>query len=260
MSALEFFRSKLLEESGFRAHGFTKRTGGVSEGPFKSLNLSFDVGDDPSNVVENLSRLKGAVSQDEFLVRVKQVHKSKVVDALSAIKPPPGESSWSEPPFLEADGMVTSCPEMILAVQTADCAPILLASPGAKAVAAIHAGWKSMALGVVRNGVKSMVEMGAGPAEMIAVIGPCICFKCYEVGDEVAKNFPESCDPIKKKPGKHLLDLGLAAEVSLIGAGLRGENIERIETCTYCSESELFSHRRDKGVTGRSLGFISAKK
>ena len=259
MSAVELYRSKLLDEAGFTTHGFTKRKGGVSTLAFQSLNLSFDVGDDPSNVVENLSRLKGMVGQDKFLVRVKQVHRSKVVGALSAIKTPPSESSWTEPPFLEADGLVNSCPELVLAVQTADCAPVLIASKRANAVAAIHAGWRSLSLGVVRNGVKSMVEMGAGPAEMIAVIGPCICGNCYEVGDEVARNFPESCDPIKGKPGKHLLDLGLAVEVSLIGAGLRGDNIERIQTCTYCSEAELFSHRRDNGTTGRTLGFISTQ-
>ena len=250
---IEFFESELLHRAQFHVHGFTKRTGGVSKSPYDSLNLSYDVGDDPKDVAENLKRLKSALNIDEPLVRVKQVHGNRIVGS-NELTP----SSWIDPPTVEADGIISADTQAVLAVQNADCAPVLLADPNKRIVAAIHAGWRGAANGVVRNGVRAMIDAGGDPSVIIAVIGPCICLGCYEVDEDVAHHFPESCDPVKGKPGKFQLDLGLAVEVSLIGAGLTSKNIERIDACPSCMEKELFSHRGSGGSTGRILGFIKA--
>ncbi len=248
---MEYFRSALLEGAGFVVHGYTKRSGGVSVGPFASANFAHDVGDDPVHVAENLERLKRSLNTVAPLARVKQVHGNRIV-AASEI----ASDEWSEPPRAEADGISSAGRDVMIAVQNADCAPVLLADPLSGAVAAIHAGWKGTARGVIRNGVRAMVDLGASPASILAAIGPCACGKCYEVGEEVARHFPESADPVRKNPGKFMLDLGLAVEVSLLGAGLLGRNIDRIPACSICSEDNPFSLRRDGAPSGRFLGFI----
>lgn len=254
---VQLFKSNLLERFGFALHGFTKRSGGVSLGDYSSLNLAWNTGDDPDCVRENLARLKAALETDAPLSRVEQVHGSIVVDAANLALDP--ERSWFSPPPVEADGIVCSKGSAVLAVQTADCAAVLLADPKTRAVSAVHVGWRGAANGVLRHAVRAMTALGADRRNIVAAIGPCICAKCYEVGEEVAGCFPESSDPIRGKPGKFRLDLGLAAEVSLIGAGIDGRNIDRLEACTNCLKDELFSHRRSKGRCGRSLGFISGQ-
>ncbi|MCP4678951.1 MAG: peptidoglycan editing factor PgeF [Deltaproteobacteria bacterium] len=246
---IELFKSDLLTNAGFTMHGYTKRRGGVSEGSFSSLNLSYDVGDDPECVSKNLARLKSTLNVDVPLARVKQVHGNRVVDAFELA------ASWTESPNVEADGIVSKDMDIVIAVQNADCAPVLLADPVTGTVAAIHAGWRGAARRVIRSGIQAMIEKGANKENILVAIGPCACGKCYEVGDDVAKHFPESADPIKGKPGKYLLDLGLAIEVSLLGAGLLGGNIDRIDACSIHTE-EVFSVRRDGSKTGRFLGFI----
>ncbi|MCP4606843.1 MAG: peptidoglycan editing factor PgeF [Proteobacteria bacterium] len=252
---IEFFKSELLERSGFPVHGFTKRSGGVSKGRFSSLNLAYNVGDDPECVAENLKRLKSTLEVDVPLARVDQVHGSNVADAAELITN--DSQSWIEPPKLQADGIVGKGTRAVLAVQNADCAPVLLADPKTKTAAALHAGWRGTARGVILSGVRAMMGKGASQKNIIAAVGPCACQNCYEVRQDVARRFPESSDPIKDKPGKFLMDLGLAVEVSLLGAGIMGKNIERIDACSICLESELFSVRRDGEPTGRFLGFIA---
>ncbi len=246
---IDLIKSDLLTSAGFAVHGYTKREGGVSEGGFSSLNLSYDVDDDPACVSENLLRLKSVLNVNVPLARVQQVHGNRVIDALELAE------SWTEPPTVEADGIVSKEMDIVIAVQNADCAPVLMADPVTGTVAAVHAGWRGAARRVIRSGVQAMIEKGANKENILVAIGPCACGKCYEVGDEVARHFPESADPIKGKPGKFLLDLGLAIEVSLLGVGLRGSNIDRIDACSIHS-GDVFSVRRDGSPTGRFLGFI----
>ncbi len=247
-------KSESLREAGFPLHGFTTRAGGTSSGSFGSLNLAFGVGDDPARVVENLDRLKGALATDAPLLRVDQVHGTKAVSSAELLAA--GENHWSTAPSIEADALYGDQPA-VLAVQIADCAPVLLADPQTRAVAAIHAGWRGAARGVLRNTVRAMAAVGAEPARLIAVIGPCICLACYEVGEEVARHFPESSDPIPRAKDKYKLDLGLAVEVSLIAAGLTSTRIERIDRCPSCADDTFFSYRAQGGRCGRGLGFIS---
>ena len=248
---MKMYRSRLLASSGFENHGFTRRSGGVSEGPFESLNLAHDVGDNPEKVAQNLRLFKENVGVDMPLARVKQVHGVDAIDGSEI-----AQEDWTIPPSVEGDAIVTAKSSTVVAVQTADCAAVLLADPETGAVAAIHAGWRGAARGVVRNAVRKMSELGANPGSLLAAIGPCICPMCYEVGDDVARLLPESCDPIKGKPGKFQMDLSCAVEVSLIVAGLTTPNIERLDACNSCFARELFSYRRDGGTCGRGLGFI----
>ena len=248
---IKMYRSRLLASAGFENHGFTRRVGGGSEGSFESLNLAHDVGDNPDKVAQNLRRFQENVGVDMPLARVKQVHG---VDAIDGVKI--AQEDWTVPPFAEGDAIVTAKSSTVVAVQTADCAAVLLADPETGAVAAIHAGWRGAARGVVRNAVRKMSELGASCGSMLAAVGPCICPMCYEVGDDVARLMPESCDPVKGKQGKFQLDLSCAVEVSLIGAGLTTSNIERLDACNSCFTGELFSYRRDGGTCGRGLGFI----
>ncbi len=251
--SIPFLKSERLESAGFPVHGFTQKSHGVSQGAFESLNLAYNVGDEDDRVARNLSLLQRELGVQAPLARVDQVHGNKVVSA-SGIE----SNDWTVRPVRQADGIVTA-EDSVIAVQTADCAAVLLADPETRVVAAIHAGWRGTAAGVIRNGVRRMDELGASSGRLIAVIGPCICEKCYEVGEEVAVRLPESADPIRKKPGKFLLDLANAIEVSLLIAGVATARVDRIPACTVCDET-LFSYRRSGGTCGRMLGFISPKR
>jgi polyphenol oxidase len=256
MSSIALYRSPLLDRAGFD-HGFTQRTGGTSEGPFASLNLAFDVGDEAERVRENLGRLKGAVGADVPLLRVRQVHGNEPVDAARLVAE--GCGDWLAPPTIDADAIVSSGVPAVLAVQTADCAAVLLADPESRAVAAVHVGWRGAIGGALRNTVRAMREMGSEPLRLLAAIGPCIGQECYEVRNDVARRFPESAVPLKGRPDAFLLDLGYAVEVSLIAAGLTSPNIDRVRVCTRCAADELFSHRGSGGTCGRSLGLIRSQ-
>jgi len=250
---MEIIRSDLLAGEGF-SHGFTTRGGGSSEGPYVSLNLSFDTGDDPQAVASNLAALEAELDAGLPLARVAQVHGLTPVGASEAIV-----GWWNEPPSREADAIVSDGTPAILAVQTADCAAVLIADPQTRAVAAVHAGWRGAAGGVIRNVVRGMMHGGIPASRLLAAVGPCICQKCYEVGEDVAGKLPESADPIRRQRGKYLLDLAGAVEVSLLGAGLTSANIEILRLCTSCDD-RFFSYRASGGTCGRNLGFIAAER
>ena len=203
---------------------------------------------------EALISLKSRVGENKPLLRVKQVHGAGLVDAVSLLQD--SVDSWTTPPTLEADGIFSGDLDAVLAVQTADCLPILMGSRTTKEVAAIHAGWRGLSKGILRNAMRRFRKQGSSPDDIFAAIGPGICIRCYEVGRDVASHFPESADPVPGKPGAFMLDLCQAAEVSLIGAGLSSSNIDIIGKCTSCAPEGFFSHRRSAD-TGRQLSFIA---
>lgn len=247
---VSFLQSKLLLDAGFSVHGFTKRTGGVSEGPYASLNLAFDVGDSDENVKANWLRLKDAVNADLPLCRAIQVHGATVAKDDTAVL-----KSWDARPEIEADALVSQT-ETVKAVQTADCVPLLLACPETRITAAVHAGRRGASNGVILQTIREMGHLGARSECLLAALGPCIGYPCYEVGEEAAKPLVESADPKPRTPGKYLLDLANAVEVSLIVAGIGTDRIERVGGCTHCLEEDFFSYRRS-GVCGRIAGFIA---
>jgi YfiH family protein len=215
---------------------FTNRTGGASSGAFASLNLGTHVSDDLTTVLSNRALLADEVGPIQYM---SQVHGNRVVVI---------EEVTDEDPT--ADALVTGIPGVSLAVQVADCIPLLLHS--AESVAAVHVGRKGLVNGVALAALDAMRDMGS--QKITAIIGPCICGPCYEVSqeiyDEVVAVHPAAAS--RTAQGTVALDLPAALRVVLEGQAVLVIDESR---CTL-EESDLYSYRRD-GVTGRQAGIIS---
>ncbi len=239
-----FLTSKLIEVP----HGFSLRQGGVSSGPFASLNLSESVGDAPLHVRENLERLAEATGRSpQQLATVRQVHGDRVVRGVPGL----AES---------ADGLWTDdAAGPWLAVRCADCVPVLLSGPDGRRVAAVHSGWRGTALRVVARAVEVLVGQGERASTLRAAVGPCIQACCYEVEPQLAERFSADFGPKVVRQGRirpHL-DLSAAVRCTLLAAGLLPEWVDVFPGCTACEPGRFYSHRRDGGVTGRHLAFIA---
>jgi len=214
---------------------FTTRRGGFSDGPYASLNLGRWTDDDPEAVERNRACVEAQVGLP--LTYTRQVHGSRV---LRLSVPPEGGP-------VEADGQATAAAGAAPAALVADCLPIAVAGEGA--VAMLHAGWRGLADGVLDEGVRALRELGAAGPLMVAIgpgAGPC----CYEVGPEVHAVFAESFPHARCGPN---LDLKAIAGSQLKRAGVT--TVKDVGLCTICSPPELFfSHRRDRGITGRQAG------
>jgi YfiH family protein len=209
---------------------FTTRRGGVSSGPYASLNLGLLTDDDPGAVAHNRATL---ASRTGALAHGHQVHGADVRRVPAA----PGVADPPEP----ADGQATALRGVAPLVLTADCLPIALVTPGA--VAMVHAGWRGLAGGVIEEGVAALHELDPG-GPVTAAIGPGARPCCYEVGDEVRAALGQN---------GRTADLPGAARKRLNAAGVA--EVHDVGLCTMCSDPELFfSHRRDGGVTGRQAG------
>ncbi len=225
---------------------FSTRLGGVSEGPFRSLNLGVLTGDDPGQVVENRRRICGGVGADpETATMALQVHGARVTQARPLGVVTPGT------PYDACDGLWTDRPGQALMLVTADCLPVALARvDGPARLAVLHLGWRGLLDGIVEAGVAAL-----GTGGIVAAIGPGIGPCCYEVGEEVA-------EPLRARFGGDVArdgtaDLPLAAERALRAAGCA--TVETTRLCTACHPDRFFSHRRDRGVTGRQglVGLIA---
>jgi polyphenol oxidase len=219
----------------------TDRRGGASTGPFGTLNLGLAVGDDPMAVTANRQRVAGSCGlQPEDIAWMTQVHGAVVRYA------GPG---WAGDAAGSCDAIFTDAPRLALAVQVADCVPVLVAEPVGRLAGAAHAGRAGLAAGVVTALVTAMTAAGGQPGRMRALIGPAICGGCYEVPaamqDEVSAVVPEA--RCQTRAGTAGLDLvaGVAAQLAAAGVG----QVSRDGRCTRES-ADLYSHRRD-GTTGR---------
>jgi purine-nucleoside/S-methyl-5'-thioadenosine phosphorylase / adenosine deaminase len=256
-----FLTSKLLTAAGV-AHGFSVRTGGVSLGPYESLNLSVATGDTREAVEENTRRLAEAAGVAGFAT-VHQVHGDRVMAAT-----PEGALrevfAATVPQEDGADAVLALDPGVAAGVRVADCVPILLYAEDQGAAAAVHSGWKGSRLSVAARSVRALQHAaGADPRQVLAAIGPCIGRCCYQVSRELAGMFrglfgPEVADDPEQNQHPHL-DLRACVEAALKAAGVPAERIEQVGGCTSCHISACFSHRRDKGRTGRHLAFIAAQ-
>ena len=213
---------------------FSTRAGGVSEGPYDSLNLGRMTGDDVERVDENRRRLCAEVgATSDRLALNRQIHSTLVHRAQPGARGEPGDGLWTEEPDLPVLAM------------SADCLPIALAriGDGRPGVAVLHAGWRGLLAGIVTEGVSTLggrIHAAIGPA-----IGPC----CYEVGPEVAEPFTDAFGRDVLQGRK--LDLWTSAERALLAAGV--EEVERVDLCTSCNPELFFSHRRTgkpRGVQG----------
>ena len=230
-------------------HFVSTRNGGVSDPPFDTLNLSFNVSDDPKHVASNRKLLSSALRfKVESLTTAKQVHGNKVAIVEREMR---GKGANDHGSALdEIDAMVTDIPDILLMIQVADCVPLLLYDPKQKVIAAAHAGWRGTVLEIARNTVNSMVKrFKSDPAYIYVGIGPSIGPCCYEVGHEVIRE--ASKDLIKTRNGKNYFDLWEANKSQLIEAGIPASNIEISRICTHCNSDTFFSSRAGGGVTGR---------
>jgi len=246
--------SPLLADLPGVRHAFFTRQGGVSEGLFESLNVGVGSGDDPARVAENRARAAAALGGEvAALATCYQIHSAVAVVA---------EAPFAERPW--ADAVVTRTPGLICGALAADCAPVLLADPEARIVAAVHAGWRGAVAGVVGSAVDAMISLGADRARISAAVGPCIGPASYEVGLEFLEAFA-AADPANARffapgaqPAKRLFDLPAYVLSRLAAAGVgRAEWIGRD---TLTEETWFFSNRRavhrGEGDYGRLLSAI----
>jgi YfiH family protein len=270
-----YLTSRLLSAEGV-VHGFSVRGGGVSRGHHATLNLSRAVGDDPEAVGENLRRLAQAagLADPGAFASAHQVHGDRVVGAARGSMREIFPATTGEPPVsgeearddaISGDAVIALEPGIAASVRVADCVPILLYAPDRGLAAAVHSGWRGARLGIAGRGVRALQHVaGADPASVLAAIGPCIGRCCYEVSPELAASFralfgnEAADDPSGAR--KPRLDLRRVVASALVAAGVRPERIEHVGGCTSCDVSAFFSHRRDRGRTGRHLAFAASQE
>ena len=284
---VEILHAASLSPFKWLYHGFSTRLGGQSTTYSKGqangeLNLGFTVSDDRANVVANRERFLEALTGDpKFpMVMLRQIH-SAIALRVNTTR------QASDSGFAKADGMMTSEPGLLLAIQTADCIPVLVADRERRVTAAFHAGWRGTLKRIVERGVGQIrLEYGSRPEDLVAAIGPGIGRCCYAVGEEVRNEFESqfsyagelfrevvNCDPPKEKyplsfltarppgrtnPALHL-DLVEANRRQLLDAGLNPGAISEVRECTSCHTGRYFSYRAEGRFTGRMLSVIGIR-
>jgi YfiH family protein len=284
-------RAHQLEQLPWLVHGFSTRVGGSSHVYGKrDLNLGFTKDDSRTAVERNrqafLKKL-GAVTRSRKgaslwpLITLRQIHS----DIIRHIESP--DLADKEP--LTGDGMITATPELLLAIQTADCLPVIVVDTKRHAVGVFHSGWRGTVQRIVEKGVGEMVRrFGSRPRDLKAAIGPGIQGCCYEVGEDVRTRFEsqfsyaaslfreiKESDPVREKypllfltarapghgelPPKIFLDLVQANRQQLLAAGVPKKRIEASPLCTNCHPELLFSYRAEKGKTGRMMGVVGIR-
>ncbi len=269
--------------------GFSTRKGGLShaysaDSAPGELNLGFTAADDRETVLRNRRLFAEAVTSNPAtpLIALRQFHSNRIVHAV------PADAARAHPH--KADGQITPDPGLLLAIQTADCIPVLVADRKQRAVAAFHAGWRGTLKRIVESGVGSMrLAFGSRPQDLIAAIGPGIGRCCYAVGEEVLSEFESQfsyardlfrevydTDPVRRKfpmlfltqrapghspigPSLHV-DLVEANRRQLLSAGLSPQSIQVVGGCTQCHTDLFFSHRASHGHAGRMMAVIGIRQ
>jgi hypothetical protein len=287
-NGVEWLRVPGWAQTRWLWHGFSTRRGGLSraycpdDAPGE-LNLGFTASDNREAVAQNRRLLAEAItgSSNTPLISLRQVHSSVLRLAASS-------DAFSAQPN-KGDGMMTNTPGLLLAVQTADCIPVLLADRRLRVVGAFHAGWRGTVKRIVESGVGRMrLEYGSRPEDLVAAIGPGVGTCCYAVGEEVFSSFESQfsyfadlfievydSDPVRTKypmlfltqrapghspigPSLHL-DLIEANRRQLLDAGLSARSIKVVGGCTSCQRELFFSHRSSKGHAGRMMAVIGIR-
>ncbi len=233
----------------FASHAFYGRSGGVSKKPFDSLNTCYLRGDDKSDVDENRARICQEL-QINAIYTLKQVHSATAIRVF--------KKDLEKVGLLEGDAIWTT-DNIAIGVQTADCAPILVASDDGVAIAAIHAGWRGAVANIALKTIETMSKDLSSPKNrFVAAIGPCIGFDAFEVGPEVVEEAKKSCDLkgiVKKGQGdRFFLDLAGLIEKQLRRGGV--ERVEIIRECTASNIDKYFSYRGNRGLRGDQLSVI----
>ena len=266
MNGTTVVQSAVLEASDGIVHAFSTRQGGVSRPPFDTLNLGQSVGDDSAAVEQNRRRLFGAFGIDAArVVRAWQAHEDGVLRVDAGLTGRPGFPGCLLDERAKFDALITRLPGLALVVTTADCLPILIHDPIRAAVAAVHAGWRGTAKRIAARALGAMREAyGTDPADCRAAIGPGIRGCCFEVDAAVTDSMAAALPNWEKharanRSGHWLLDLAEVNRAILEAAGVRADCIEDVGLCTSCRNALFFSHRAEKGRTGRMMNLILLK-
>lgn len=258
-------RFPILEETGIVEHCFTTRLGGVSEGIYASMNVSFTRGDRTEAVQENYERIAQCMgaSKDAFVCS-DQTHTTniRIVTEKDA-----GCGVTRPKTYQDVDGLITNVPGLVLSTFFADCVPLYFVDPVHRAIGMSHSGWRGTVGRMGRATILAMgQEYGTKPEDLICAIGPSICKDCYEVSEDVAEAFvaefkgqeEEILDD--KGNGKYQLDLWKANEIILLEAGVKKSHLAVTNLCTCCNPDLLFSHRASHGKRGNLGAFLRLKE
>ena len=223
-------------------HGFSTRLGGVSQGIYESMNLSFTRGDNEDAVRENYRRLSDAMGFSmEDIVTSDQTHTTNVRVVTEEDR---GNGITKPRPYTDVDGMITNVPGLVLATFYADCVPLFFVDPVHKAIGLSHSGWRGTVGKIGKVTVEKMAEeFQTDPSELYAAIGPSICQNCYEVSEDVIDQF----------------NLWEANRRIFLDAGIKEERISMPGICTCCNPLFLYSHRASHGKRGNLGAFITVR-
>lgn len=255
----------LFQETGIVTSAFSTRLGGVSEGYYSSLNLSFDRGDDPARVLENFKRIGASMGVNvEDMVLSKQTHTTNVRVVTAEDK---GKGVMRERNYTDVDGMITNVPGICLVTSYADCVPLYFVDPVKKAIGLSHSGWRGTVGKIGKNTVQLMQEnFGSKPEDLLAAVGPSVCMDCYEVSEDVIEQFKETFEKkywedlfYKKENGKYQLNLWKANELIFLESGILPEHMAITNVCTHCNSKILYSHRTMGNNRGNLCAFLALK-
>lgn len=256
-------RFSCMDAFDWLSFGFTTKLGGVSQGHLESLNLGWKQGDKRENVCENYRRACASLpGEPDKLVFSDQIHEDRV----EYVTEKDCAGSSFNKMMSGVDGMITDVPGIILATSYADCVPLFFVDSVNHCIGSSHSGWRGTVKRIGEKTIKNMEKkFGSKPENMVCLIGPSICQKCYEVSVDVIEKFKDSysqeclCDIFvadESKHGKYKLDLWAAIWHQLIEAGMKKENIYVSGICTNCNYKLLFSHRKTNGKRGAMNGLI----
>lgn len=264
--SLVYLTFPILEETGLVNHLFSTRLGGVSEGIYRSMNLSYTRGDKREAVDENYRRIASVLGCGvEDMVCSDQTHTTnlRIVGKADG-----GKGITRAKDYSDVDGLLTDEPGVYLATFYADCVPLYFVDTKRKAIALAHSGWRGTVARMGRCVVEKMREAyGTEPADLVAAVGPSICQACYEVSEDVAEAFAAAfAKPgqereilLAKGGGKYQLDLWRANEIVLTEAGIPREKIQVTDLCTCHNGHYLFSHRASHGQRGNLGAFLGLR-
>jgi YfiH family protein len=248
---VRYYSCEAFENIPRLGHGFSTR-GDVSG---QALNLGYRPWDSVEQVNRNRRKFLSAIDLgDSNLAILRQVHS----DRAYIIEDNSGEWNRSE-----GDALITAVEKIALAVQIADCLPVLIADPEKRVVAAVHSGWRGTLSRILYQTIhKIQLRFGCRPSDLLVAVGPGIRKCCFEVGDEVVERYEREfpgfhlAAPVPARPGKSLLDLGKALEIQLDLAGVRAQNQYDLGACTRCDPDRFFSHRAEGPGSGRMMAAI----
>ena len=245
--------------------GFTTKHGGISKGPFGSLNFGFHVGDEPSAVCQNRRILADQIGFPlQQWVGAEQSHETNIQKVL---RNDAGKGAQTyESAFTRTDGFFSYEKDVLLTLCYADCVPLYFLAPSKQMIGIAHAGWKGSVDGIAAEMIERLTLEGIDPSEIKVGIGPSICGDCYIVDNRVIDTIEKSLETVEKKPYNHIsgnqyrLDLRKLNEILLVNAGVLAKNIRTTNFCTSCNHETFYSHRKDNGKTGRMISFIGWKE